>query len=68
MLQEIKRTTLDLSLVKMLIKSEIKTQDDIVQVARVYMTDLEISFKDSLNMVNEVIETYNNKLTGIITF
>lgn len=53
-IQNIKIGTLSEMTVKAFMNGSIKSQDDLVTVARIWMTDLEIGFKEALEYINKI--------------
>lgn len=53
---DLKLQTLSEVTVKAFMAGQIQSQDDLVMLARVWMTDLAIGFKEALEMVNGLVE------------
>lgn len=55
----LKKITLAKETAKMFSSGKVRSQEDIVQIARVWMTDLSISFKHALTLIDEIVTTLN---------
>jgi hypothetical protein len=65
-LETLKLQTLSEVTVKAFMAGQIKSQDDLVTLARVWMTDLAIGFKEALEMVSGLIEKIINIQDGLL--
>lgn len=54
LIQNIKIQTLSEMTVKSFMNGMINSENDIVTLAKVWMTDLEIGFKEALEMINKI--------------
>lgn len=57
---ELKKQTLAISITKSILNGSFQTQDDVITAARVVMTDLEVSFAEGLEFVNNVFDVILN--------
>lgn len=50
----LKELTLNMSVAQLIVAGQVKTQDDLVTIAKFYMTDLKISFKEALDKIADL--------------